>query len=625
MTPFDKLLDMLDLDQRRVADWTPASGNLRVIASAGSGKTSSLVALACNLVVKDVVPASQMVVTTFTKKAGDELRNRMGKIIDRDTLNKMRLGTFHAIGLQVLRSENPKEWDMKRCIDLSTGRDVSIPGAAAIWRAIVSYGKVPGSGRDSLQLSLPPEFYRKQIELWRSAGARNIVEADVPAGMTIKECDEFEQVWDYFNEAKERLRAWDFTDVLQAWHDLVWDRAPTESIVLVDEAQDNNRLQLDIAQGLAREGGRICLIGDPKQAIYQFRGAYPKLFNEAETLLDAKTREIRTNYRSLPHIIEFANQFIADKPWNHNAPALPYRTIRDEQETVKTLCAASLFEEADQVAGEIAEAILENQATAGDYLILTRTNAARFAFETALVGRGIPNVVLGSYSAFNTKEASQVLAYCVLAQFNHLDSLDKILNVPKRFIPRTFVNEVSNEMRHVSDMVEAMKSALTTTRMKPGSKRGVVDLVRELETLRRLPWKEVPGAVEKLLRKVDDQPEDEPDEDRMGMVRSVCALAAMFPDAQSLVKFAETCTQSTATQAENENSDRVTISTIHKIKGCEAKSVYVSASANLFPHVKTTNRPEEERLFYVAITRARNDLTITSNASDGGKTSFLRD
>jgi DNA helicase-2/ATP-dependent DNA helicase PcrA len=615
---------MLDDDQKHVAAWTPKDGNLRVIASAGSGKTSSLVALACNLLVQDEVDASQLLLTTFTKKAGDELRTRMGQIIDRETLARVRVGTFHAIGLQTLRSIDSKQWDMKRCIDIHDGRDASIPSASALWRSICSYGKVPGSGRDSLGLPMVPDYYRKHIELWRSTGAKTYLEADTPDRLTRKEEEEFELAWDYFNEAKQRLRAWDFTDVLVAWKEYVEEQPPTRSVVLVDEAQDNNKVQLDIALALAREGGRVCVIGDSKQAIYQFRGAYPRLFNEAEHLIGAHTREIRTNYRSLPHIVQFANDFTRGKSWNHNSPALPFRIAPDGDEKVRYHLAEGPFHEADWVASEIGDRILENQNEAKDFMILTRTNAARFAFETALVARNIPNVVLGASSAFNTKEASQVLAYCVLSQFNHLDSVERILNTPKRYIPRTFVQELSREMRKVPDVLDALKSALTTSSMKPASKRGVVDLVRTLEGLRKAEWKDVPKMVERLLQPVEDEEKtDEPDEDRRSMISVVCRLAGMFPDASSLVKFAETCSQSTAAQSEKTNDNRVTISTIHKIKGCEAKVVYVSAPGDLFPHVKTTNMPEEERLYYVAITRARDDLVVTGNNAEGGLTPFF--
>jgi len=621
--PFNVLMDALDDDQKNVAAWRPADGNLRVIASAGSGKTSSLVALACSLIVSDAVDASNLILTTFTKKAGDELRQRMGKIIDRETLSRVRVGTFHAIGLQALRAVDSKKWDMKRCIDVHEGRDSNIPSASVLWRSICAYGKVPGSGKDSLGLPMVPDYYRKFIELWRSTGAKEYAEADTPNHLSRKEEEEFELAWDYFNEAKLRLRAWDFNDVLTEWKELVAAQPATRSIVLVDEAQDNNKVQLHIAQELARDGGRVCLIGDSKQAIYQFRGAYPRLFNEAETLLSAKTREIRTNYRSLPHIVEFANRFVSDKSWNVNAPAVAYRIAPDGTEKIRTHVAEGPFHEADWVAAEIGDRILEKQNEAKDFLILTRTNAARFAFETALVARNIPNVVLGNSSAFNTKEASQVIAYCVLSQFNHLDSVERILNTPKRYIPRSFVQELAREMTKVPDVLDALKSALATSTMKPASKRGVVDLVRTLENLRRAEWKDVPNLVERLLQPVDDEEKtDEPDEDRRSMIGMVCRLASMFPDAESLVKFAQNCTQSTGAQHEKTDDNRVVISTIHKIKGSEAPVVFVSAPRDLFPHTKTTNMPEEERLFYVSVTRARDELVLTGNHAEGGLSPF---
>jgi hypothetical protein len=163
-----------------------------------------------------------------------------------------------------------------------------------------------------------------------------------------------------------------------------------------------------------------------------------------------------------------------------------------------------------------------------------------------------------------------------------------------------------------------------TSGLKPGPRRGASQLADDLESLRALEWDAVPSAIEDLLGRAPDREVEGIDEDRMGLVRSVCTIARKFPTVLEFVTFAQRCFDGTSSLDEGTKADGcVTISTCHKVKGLSWKHVYLSAPRAMFPHMKASNLSEEERLFYVAITRAEDRLTITANREAGGTTFFL--
>lgn len=625
MTPQEKMLQSmmaeLDEQQRYVASWTPQEKNLRVLSAAGSGKTRSVVALAANLVANEHVLPSALIVTTFSRKAADELRNRMAKVIPMTYLQQIRVGTFHSLGLQALRSLDSKFWSMDRCIeaDAST-RGSGVPSAYELWTSICSYGTVPGIQQESLKLPEPSSFYKSKVDYWRSQGHRRF--EDVPAipGLQWADKENYRKAWKMYVDAKKALKVWDFNDVLDQWEDnLKAGKLPKQdNVVIVDEAQDNNVTQLNIVRLLSGDQGRICLVGDLRQSIYSFRGAYSDIFATAEVTLNAETREIGTNYRSEAPIVALSNFIAHGKSWNIGSPAKPSRRTENAPYSIEVLPASfGPDEEADVVASRIADDIAAGE-TPGNYAILCRTNAGRALFEAALTRKGVPVTVIGGSSVFRTREAEAVLAYCVLAQHDALGSLERVLNMPKRFLPHSFIAAVHKAIPVSADIIDAIEVASKEVKLKPGSRRGAADLIRDLEKLRATEWKDVPKLVEKMLKSDPTREAEAADEDRMSLISSACRIAERFSSAIELVTFAQKCSDGTAQIAEGGRpTSSVTLSTTHATKGLEYPNVYISANKSMFPHVKSTNREEEIRLFYVAVTRAQNKVTFSWNKMEG--------
>lgn len=271
MTPLDSLFARLDDDQKRVAAWRPDDGNLRVVAAAGSGKTTTVTALVGAL-IRDGVPAKRIVVTTFTAKAGRELKNRIRPIVTPQAFADLRIGTFHSLALRAVRHADAASWDMKHCIDLpGKERGPNTPSVSVLWRTIVQYGTVPGTGVGSLKLpNCDPPSYARGVDLFRAANV------DDPTPLTTRQLHargvrlaEFKKAWGMFNDAKRKLGVWDFADVLSLFRLSLQNGAiPADAdVVIIDEAQDNTQTQIDIAQGMAGANGRVILVGDGRQCI----------------------------------------------------------------------------------------------------------------------------------------------------------------------------------------------------------------------------------------------------------------------------------------------------------------------------------------------------------------------
>jgi DNA helicase-2/ATP-dependent DNA helicase PcrA len=632
------LLGKLDTDQRHVAAWRPADGNLRVVACAGAGKTTTTVALAADLVRSGAVPAERIVLATFSRKAGEELKTRLSRVAPSPVLEKMRVGTFHGLGLRALRGLDGRAWELSRCMDMDgRTRGEGVPHGSAIWRGVCQFGVIPGTGRASLKLEDygKPGDYSMAIDLLRAAGYES--PADVPADKA-PGLHEWDRAWTEVINAKRALRVWDFGDVLAAWLGaLRGGHLPADGgVVIVDEAQDNNVVQLEIARALAGISGRIILVGDLRQTIHVWRGSYPELFATADVVIGAQTREIPTNYRSLGPIVALGNAIALGRPWCLGAPATAARGNGDTPGDVINLLpsAASSDDEADAVARRI-QAEIEAGAAPGAFAILARTNAARAYFEAALTLLNIPIAVLGGSSIFKTREAEVVLAYCALAQHDAVGSLDRVLNAPKRFLPAAFAADVGRVLGTSGSIGRAVRIAAGAGTLKRGSQAGALDLANTLERLRGLPWAAVPAAVVEIVQRAKTgvtEAADATDEDSPAIYAAVASIVARFPSAADAIDFAQRCAVTTAAQTEGERGGaRVTLSTVHRSKGLEWDHVYVSATDGVFPHAKAmiTSMEDERRLFYVAATRAVNRLTFSYAATAGrgtagGMSRFLR-
>jgi len=631
---FETLVARLDPDQRTVYEWRPDEhGNTRVIAAAGSGKTTTSVALLARLVWSSVRNASQIVATTFTSKAGKELAERLGRVLPPGALSAMRVGTFHGLALRALRGQGG--WDMTKCLDISK-RAAGIPSNAKLWSMVLGYAGdagIPGTAAEGLGLEEPDvKAYMLAVDVLRSHGltgdalVAELVEHERESGLPY-----LARAWGMVRDAKSALGAWDFADALQAYYEhLTHVEAAPGLVVVVDEAQDNSELQINIARLLAAKGA-LLLVGDVRQSIYSWRGAFPQLFIDADKVIGAKTLQLRNNYRSAQSIVALGNAVADGKDWSIGDAAAAFR---QDAGTITVNGYGDPAEEGREVASQIRTATHDG-AKLDDFAILTRTNAMSGAFEAALVAAGIPCIVVGGTPFFKRYEVQNALAYVSLSVKDDFEAFARIVNKPRRYLGAKFVQTVKATYDAGDEMTIPVAVDISTSRLGSRQRDAARDLYSFLVELRAAAWPATVDLIVKLLSPVEADDAGEADADRSGLVAAVASIAKGFFSAQAFLDFAAWCAGEVVEAKAIDGGfelpvGRVTISTIHKAKGLEWRQVFVSCSAGNFPHARATGERyhEEERLFYVAATRAKDTLALTYSeedlrGNDAGPSPFL--
>ena len=618
----------LDPDQKIVASWRPEAGNVRVVAAAGSGKSTTLVALVARLVREGMLRADEIVATTFTSKAGAELGARLAEVIPAGSFAALRVGTFHGLALRALREQLPGKFAMARCLDANDRtRDRAIPATGLLWHKILGFYDLPGLPYGEKGLDLGEDAkgkdYSMAVDVIRSRcisfGSLAAKEAAREAGQK-KGLGKLYEAWTLYERCKHGLGAWDFADALATYHAGLGDGSVRDGakLVIVDEAQDNSQIQIEIAERLG-QGGNVILIGDARQAIFEWRGAAPQLFAQADERLGAATLQIRYNYRSGAKIVALANRIAEGQSWTIGDASKPGR--RDNAEGVVRIQGgyADPADEAEVIAAEIKASVVEEKSeTADGYAILARTNAQNGLVEAALVEAGIPCVVVGGTPFFARKEMQDALAYCKLASRDDVEALRRVANRPSRYLGAAFLRDVEAAFPGHGSLIAAIDAVATGLNSR--SKVGAKQLSATLAQLRTAGWPKAAEMVVDLLAPPVEGKENGTDEDKRGTFASFATIAARFASVDALAAFAARClgeVQSIVGEVALDDlpKGRVVVSTVHRVKGLEARRVYVLATATLFPHSRSVgdeNRmAEERRLWYVACTRAKDSLTLT--------------
>lgn len=627
------LASRLDPWQREIAAWRPGAGNLRAVAGAGSGKTTTMVALVGALVSEGAAHPTQIIATTFTRKAAGELQERLARVLPPGALDLMRVGTFHSIAGRIIGRVAPGRFDPTRNLDGSQ-RAEGIPSASLLWDKILGWAGptgLPGTGEEGLGLNDPDvRAYMLATDVVRSAP---LTESEIDSAMIVAERESglvhLARAWATYKRVKGALGAWDFADVLAALHaGLASNQIPDGArVVIVDESQDNSAIQIEIARLLAANGkGEIILVGDVRQSIYGWRGAAPEMFLHADATINARTLELPVNYRSGSEIVALGNRVAEGKVWTLGEATRPGR---DTVGAVSVAGYGDTAEEADAVAAEIAAGAAAG-GSLNDVAILTRTNAAAGSFEAALVKARIPCVVVGGTPFFTRREVADFLAYCKLTVADDLDALARIVNRPKRMLGRAFADAAKRAPgATVADRVAAAAETWSNRTQRAAAR----DLAALLGRLRTMPWGEATQEIARVLTPPESRA-GAADEDRGGLLATCATIAESFTDVAGFLAFAARCAGEVMQAGTDDDlpQGRVVISTVHKAKGLEWTTVYLSATAGIFPHSRCEGNDkrmqEEERLFYVAATRAKDALRLTWAArgprrNTGGPSPFL--
>jgi DNA helicase-2/ATP-dependent DNA helicase PcrA len=595
---------------------------LLVLAGAGSGKTRVIISRIAHLLHTKDAAADQVLAVTFTNRAAAEMRERVAKLVGAKSAQTLTVSTFHAFCASLLRREievlgysmrftiydaSDQRTLLSRCLsEFSTGKEAFDVGSFG-YR--ISRAKNRGLSPDSYE-----PFHHDKYD------------------------DRIPALWGSYQEALRARDAVDFDDLLLlvdrlfADHPGVLARARDRyRHVLIDEYQDTNALQFEIARKLTEEHRNLYVVGDDDQSIYGFRGAETANILEFEqTFPDARVVTLDRNYRSTEVILKAANAVIARnlarRPknlWSKQGAGRPIDVVAAEDENDEASC----------VVARIKELRVHYSLSWSDFGVLYRSNIQSRPYEIAFRQNQIPYVVIGGMDFFDRKEVKDIAAYLrVLANPKDDVSLRRIINVPKRGIG-------DNSLQRLHEAATASRKPLfdvlagaRNLNLPDGSGRGIEEFLALLNHTRQaIRDKGLASGVLHLIHTSGYLAEVEKTSPspaafaaRKEITLEMANAAEAYErsaDKPSLWDFLEKASLTDDLKRNQTDrrfeADTVRLMTLHSAKGLEFPIVFlVGVEEGLLPHARSmtldTDVGEERRLFYVGMTRARLHLILTT-------------
>lgn len=605
-------LSLLNPEQREAVDHE--SGPLMIIAGAGSGKTRVITTRIAKL-IQSGVPPYRILAVTFTNKAAREMRERVESLVG-PAASSMWIGTFHSICARMLRIDGSAIGLDPRFVIYDDGDQVSLirdilKQKGLDDKSFQPRGVLAEISRAKEQL-LGPEKYSEQ--------ASGFFERTVAP------------VYKEYNQALARANALDFDDILyKSVRLLEQSEAVREKYqerflyVLVDEYQDVNLAQYQLANTLADKHRNMTIVGDDDQSIYAWRGADVSLMLRfTSDHPDAKVITLAQNYRSTKKILDAAYHVVRQ---NRSRSEKRLWTENEDGAPIYLAEAGSENDEARMVADVIAREVNRGRRKFGDFAILYRTNAMSRAVEEAFLTMRLPHILVGGQRFYDRKEIKDMIAYLRVI-WNPSDdvSIKRVINVPARAVgagaltkaedwaskngvtlfqtltdiafEQTLMKKTMQGVRSFTDVITDAAPYVEAGPITPILKH-VLSASGYMDMLRSERTDEAQSRLENLqeLVSVASQYDQDNEEPNLGNFLENIALVA---DVDSLV----------------DEGDAITLMTLHSSKGLEFPVVFLMGlEEGVFPHSRAlgsdTELEEERRLCYVGMTRARQQLFLT--------------
>jgi len=606
------------LNDEQLAVVEAGDGPLLVIAGAGSGKTRALTWRVARLLHDGLEPEA-LLLLTFTNKAAREMLRRVEEVARLDT-RRIWGGTFHHVAHRVLR-EHGGLLGYERgysILDREDARDVMSASVADCGLA-VGAKRFP---KADVLLDLVSMAVNTQTPL-----ADVVVERRAQfAPLT----DDILRVARRYAERKQSMNAMDFDDLLLNWKILLVEHEEVRRSlagrfhhVLVDEYQDTNRLQGDVVDLVASAHRNLCVVGDDAQSIYSFRGAhFANILEFEKRYPDARRFHLTVNYRSTPEILALANASIAN---NLKQFAKELRSVRP----AGTLPGIVPCRDVEQQAAFVAQRVLELRDEGfplSEIAVLYRAHHHSMEIQFELARRGIPFVVRSGVRFFEAAHIKDVLAHL---RFIHNPgdelALKRLLKLAPGIGSMTadaVWSALAVRRRGGNGTVDELLSPDVAAQVPPKGREGYRRVAELLRSLSRRPARDLPGecidrvlegGYEEYLRAAFVNAES-----RVEDVRQLADYARGYEDSETFLSEIALLTELTAeTVTESDEADeKMVLSSVHQAKGLEWRAVFVVWLADgRFPSAQALRDPdgeeEERRLFYVACTRAKDDLTLS--------------
>ena len=616
-----------DLNESQKQAVINTEGPSLVIAGAGAGKTRVLTYRIVHLLQKGV-QAGKILALTFTNKAAREMKERITRIVSPDIARYLWMGTFHSVFAKILRMEGER-LGYKSNYTIYDSSD-----SRSLIRSIIK------------ELKLDDNIYKPGVIASRISTAKNnlvtsAMYAADPAMQEYNKSSRMPLLADVYRTYAARCfkaNAMDFDDLLLNTNILFRDFPDVLSAyqqrfnyVLVDEYQDTNYSQYLIVKKLAASHQNICVVGDDAQSIYSFRGArIENILEFKNDYADYQLFKLEQNYRSTQIIVNVANTIIAN---NEGQIQKKVYSMNEAGEKIQVIQAMTDSEEGFNVSSDIFDKKLSKQLIWSDFAILYRTNAQSRIFEETLRRKNIPYKIWGGLSFYERKEIKDILAYFrMVINPEDEEALKRSINYPKRGIGETTIQKIFElaAALNVTPWSILPESGKYPEHFKSGTVKKLsvyIDVINNLRlnsdtTNAFIKAREI-AVGSGIMRELKDGkfPEEvsryENLEELLNAIKVFTEAAETNGEPSILEAYMANVALLTDQDTEDEEDrNKVTLMTMHSAKGLEFKHVYiVGMEDTLFPSPMSSGSAreleEERRLFYVAVTRAEKQATLS--------------
>lgn len=618
----ESIFQGLNPEQRLAVETT--EGPLLVLAGAGSGKTRVLTARIAYLIGVCGIPADQILAVTFTNKAAGEMKERVEKLLG-PVASEVSIGTFHSIGVRILRKEIGHLGRSRGFVIYDDGDTLGVVKEV-----------LKGEGLDPKVHD--PRRIRWQIDQWKNAGLLPPAAAD-----RANDIDEEQnaRLYALYQRKLADAEALDFGDLLMLTAELFRENPRVldyyrqkYAYVLVDEYQDTNGVQYGIIGQLAAGHRNLCVVGDPDQSIYAWRGAdIRNILDFEQDYTDATVIKLEQNYRSTQPILSGASSVIA------NNTDRKEKSLFTEQEGGSPIYFFEGEDDRDEssfVVDKLLEANRTDDVSFNHIAILYRTNAQSRVFEEELLKYNVPYTIVGGMRFYERAEIKDVLSYLrLLVNPKDDQALKRIVNKPARGIGKTSLSRMEElAVERGAPLLETLRFAVETKAAgRAGNKIGAFLQMMDglAAALEGLPLDDMVARVLEAtgyLRALEK--EDTPEaETRLDNLRELITSARDFHSANEdtladeerseLELFLDQVALISDLDGWEDRDDRVSLMTVHSAKGLEFPIVFLAGmEERIFPHASSSRDEagleEERRLCYVAMTRAMETLFLTCAA-----------
>ena len=597
-------------------------GPLLLLAGAGTGKTMVITYRIANL-VKVGIPPSSILAVTFTNKAANEMRERVSQLVSKRQAQDLTVSTFHSFGLRTLAKYG------------------SLLGYTSGF-TLIDYGDQIGIVKEAMsRLSYLDEtgFDAPMcLSALSRAKNKNLRPEDLKKSDNADD-QKIGHVYEIYQDYLHAINVIDFDDLLMQTVRLFYEfpnvlvqMKERFKFLLIDEFQDTNHIQMLMVKQLCGKTPNICAVGDDDQSIYSWRGAdISNILNFDKEFERCKVIKLEQNYRCTSNILNCANKVISINSTRHDKNLWSEKDVKVK---VKILTNETPEKEASTIAEVINDKVQTEENCYGDFAILYRSNHQSRVVEEKLRSHGIPYEIIGDESFYEKREIRDAIAFLnVVTNRNQSLSLLRILDVPPRGIGPVTVKTLREIADHenipVIDVIE--DEELIAGFGKP-QQLALIKFTRTIDKFREIF--EQPGQIYEKVKNYFTEidyleglgrmykPRADAEVRYENVLELLSSINEMDKRQGGRLLLSEFIKKITLREEfikkkskDVEDRDTVTLLTVHSSKGLEFPFVFlVGMEKNLFPHersVKEKSLPEERRLFYVAMTRAKNELVIS--------------